>query len=182
MTEISNKKLYQQIVDAAANIQYTYTAHWTKVNSLQATQTCIKITQIVLTALSTGGFLASLISDIPWLSWIGGMTSAIALALNLYSLNFNLPADIKAHTDAANELWDVKESYKSLITDFNNLSIEEIRSKRDSLTHCVSQINKKYPGTDNKAFAKAKKKLPNYMFENGESAKLLNICENEDEA
>lgn len=180
MKENTNKKLYQQIVDAAGNVLYTYDAHWNIVNRLRKRQSCIKIIQIVLTALSTGGFLASIIAGIPWLSWVGGLTSAVALGLNLYSLNFNLPADIKAHTDAANELWDVRESYKALITDFEDLTNEEIRVKRDSITQSVSRINKMYPGTDDKAFAEAQKRLPNYMFKDGESAKLLHICDNVD--
>ena len=89
--------------DAAGNVLYTYDAHWIMVNRLKTRQNVLKITQICLTALSTGGFLASVIAGVPWLSWIGGLTSAIALGLNLYSLNFNLPSDIKSHTDAANE-------------------------------------------------------------------------------
>lgn len=87
-------------------------------NRLRTQQTVIKITQICLTALSTGGFLASVIAGIPELSWVGGFTSAIALDLNLYSLNFNLLTDIKSHTDAAYDLWEVREAYKSLLCDF----------------------------------------------------------------
>lgn len=116
-----------------------------------------------------------MIAEIPWLSWVGGLTSAIALALNLYSLNFNLPEDIKAHTDAANELWDVRESYNALITDFEELPHEEIRARRDAITKYVSNINKIYPGTDDKAFSKSHKNLKKYIFEEGESLKLLNI-------
>lgn len=109
------------------------------------------------------------------MSWVGGFTSAIALGLNLYSLNFNLPTDIKSHTDAANDLWEVREAYKSLICDFEELSNDEIRIKRDLITQKVSQINKKYPGTDNYAFTKAQENIKNYMFDEGESARVLNI-------
>ena len=124
--ENAKKKLMRQISDAAGNVLYTYGAHWVIVNRLRTRQTVIKITQICLTALSTGGFLASVIAGVPELSWVGGFTSAIALGLNLYSLNFNLPTDIKSHTDAANDLWDVREAYKSLLCDFEELSNEEI--------------------------------------------------------
>lgn len=164
-----------QISDSAGNVLYTYSAHWAMVNRLRSRQTGIKITQIILTALSTGGFLASIIAGIPWLSWVGGFTSATALGLNLYSLNFNLPSDIKSHTDAANELWDAKEAYRSLFCDFDELTNDEIRIRRDEITNKVSLINKKYPGTDDKAFTKAQKDIKNYMFEKGESAKDLNI-------
>ena len=69
-------------------------------------------------------------------------------------LNFNVSDDIKKHTDAANELWDVREAYKSLLVDFDALTDEEIRSKRDTLIAEISRINKAYPGTDEKSFAK----------------------------
>lgn len=111
--ENTKKKLMRQISDATGNVLYTYNAHWVIVNRLRTRQAVFKITQICLTALSTGGFLTSVIAGIPELSWLGGFTSAIALGLNLYSLNFNLPTDIKSHTDAANDLWEVREAYKS---------------------------------------------------------------------
>lgn len=179
--ENTKKKLMRQISDAAGNVLYTYEAHWAIVNRLKTRQAFLKIIQICLTALSTGGFLASVIAGIPELSWLGGFTSAIALSLNLYSLNFNLPTDIKSHSDAANDLWDVREAYKSLLCDFEELSNEEIRTKRDQITQKVSQINKKYPGTDNEAFSKAQKNIKNYMFEEGESARVLNIEVDDDE-
>ncbi|MCR5534559.1 MAG: SLATT domain-containing protein [Bacteroidaceae bacterium] len=175
MMDSTRKKLLRQISDAAGNVLYTYDAHWVIVNRLKTRQTYIKITQIVLTALSTGGFLASIIAGVPWLSWVGGFTSATALGLNLYSLNFNLPSDIKSHTDAANELWDVREAYKSLLCDYADLTNEVIRIRRDEITEKVSRINKKYPGTDDKAFAVAQKNIQKYMFEEGESAGVLNV-------
>ena len=173
----TRKKLMRQISDAADNVLYTYAAHWLIVNRLKSRQSRIKITQIILTALSTGGFLASVIAGIPLLSWVGGFTSATALGLNLYSLNFNLPSDIKNHTDAANELWDVREAYNAIITDYEDLTNEEIRSWRDDLTKAVSRINKKYPGTDKRSFVEAQKSKGNYMFEEGESARDLNVVD-----
>ena len=119
--------------------------------------------------------ITSVIAGIPWLCWVGGLTSATSLGLNLYSLNFNLPTIIKNHTDAANELWDVREAYKTILIDYDEMTNEEIRSKRDKLTQAVSQINKKYPGTDDKAFATAKKRIQHYAFDEGESIKLLNV-------
>lgn len=174
MNEI-NTKLKEQITDAAGNVQYTFIAHWNIVNRLKNQYKGIKIVQIVLTALSTGGFLTSLISGILWLSWIGGLTSAVALGINLYMLNFNLPEKIKQHTDAANELWEVRERYKSLLVDYETIDEAEVRSRRDALIMVVSRINKDYPGTDEKGFAKAQADIGNYEFTDGEAAKVLHI-------
>lgn len=173
--DTTREKLFRQISDAAGNVLYTYDAHWNIVNRLKTRQTAIKIMQICLTALSTGGFLTSVIAGIPWLCWVGGLTSATSLGLNLYSLNFNLPTNINNHTDAANELWDVREAYKAIIIDFDEMTNEEIRIMRDKQTQAVSQINKKYPGTDDKAFTKAQKNIQHYIFDEGESIKVLNV-------
>ena len=172
MINYSTERLHQQITDSTANVYYTYSAHWIIVHRLQRRYTALKVIQIILTAISTGGFLASMIAGNASLSWIGGATSALALGLNLYALNFNLPENIKNHTDAANELWDVREAYKSLVNDFADLKPEEVRAKRDALNERISQINKQYPGTDDKSFKKAKKDIDKYSFEKGESEKI----------
>lgn len=174
----NSEKLKNQIIEAAGNVQYTFIAHWNIVNRLNKYYWYIKITQIGLTALATGGFLTSLVSGIPQLSWIAGLTSAIALGINLYMLNFNLPDNIKQHTDAANALWEVRERYKSLIVDFDDIDILEARGRRDELIKIVSEINKKYPGTDEESFTKAQADIGKYEFDNGEAETVLNIKRN----
>ena len=39
----------------------------------------------------------------------------------------------------------------------------------------VSNINKKYPGTDDRSFKEAQDKIGNYIFEEGEAANAINI-------
>lgn len=90
-------------------------------------------------------------------------------------LNFNLPDNIKQHTDAANALWEVRERYKSLIVDFDSIEIDAVRERRDKLIQTVSDINKRYPGTDEKSFIKTQKDIEKYEFDDGEAAKVLNI-------
>ena len=176
--ENKSEKLKDQIIEAAGNVQYTFIAHWNIVNRLEKRCWYIKIVQIVLTALAAGGFLTSLASGIPQLSWVGGLTSAIALGFNLYMLNFNLPDNIKQHTDAANALWEVRERYKSLIVDFDDIDILEARNRRDKLIQIVSEINKKYPGTDEKSFKRAQADIGKYEFNDGEAETVLNIKRN----
>lgn len=167
------EKIEKQIKDSGANVQYTYIAHWIIVNRLKCRYQCIKIVQIILTALSTGGILTSIFAGIDWWSGIGVVASAISLALNLYMLNFNLPSVIAQHEKAAKELWSIREHYKSLSVDFNDLSLNEIREKRDNLIKETDFVYKKYPGTDRKSFNQAKKNIRYYLFEQGEADTIL---------
>ncbi len=169
-------KLQQQIIEGHGKVMYTYTCHWKIVDRLKRRFTTIKVIQIILTAISTVGFLAAFFAKNPSLSWIGGVPAAISLGLNLYMLNFNLPDLIEKHTAAANELWDVREGYSSLITDFDQLSDVEIRAERKRLTNAVSRINKAYPGTDKNSYRDAKKALKEeeeQSFSEGEAEALL---------
>ena len=49
-----------------------------------------------------------------------------------------IPEIIKQHIEAANELWEVREKYKSLLVDIDVIDETEIRHKRDSLLMDVS--------------------------------------------
>ena len=71
----------------------------------------------------------------------------------------NLDDQIRKHKEAADALWDVREAYSSLITDFYDLSLNDIRLKRDEIQHIWSEVNKKYPGTDKKGYKEAQKSL-----------------------
>ncbi len=152
-------KLRGQIVDLHGKVVYTYTAHHKIQNRLEGLNSGVKIAQIALTAISTGGFLATVITNQYLLAWIGGIASALSLGLNLYMKDSNLSFRIKNHKDAADELWDIREKYSSLITDFDDLSLDEARNRRNEIQREWSCINKKYPGTDKKGYKAAQKSL-----------------------
>lgn len=129
-----------------------------------------------MTAVSTVGFLATIITNQVLLSWLGGTTAALSLGLNLYTKDFNLQEDIQKHKDAADDLWDVREKYISLLTDLDILDEDNIREQRDILQDTVSKINRKYPGTDGKSYAAAQNALQNeeeQTFQEGEVDELL---------
>lgn len=170
------EKLYSQIVDAYGRVTYTYTTHHKISDRLIKLKNTIKVVEIILTAVSTVGFLATVITNQILLSWIGGITSAIALGITLYTKDFNLENDINQHKQAADELWEIREAYLSLITDFEILDEKEIRFDREKLSARVSAINKKYIGTDKKGYREAQKALKNeeeQTFNVGEVEKML---------
>lgn len=56
-----------------------------------------------------------------------------AIAMDIICKTKEKYAERKKHKDAADELWDVREAYLSLITDFCDLSLNDIRSRRDEI-------------------------------------------------
>ena len=172
------KQLKAQIKSAYGKVVYTYTAHHKLANRLKAQIKWVKITQIALTATSTVGFLATVISNQTVLSCLGGITAAVSLGLNLYVKEFDYQKDILDHEAAANDLWNVREEYVSLLTDFEIMEDDAIRCRRDDLQRRVSQINRQYPGTDKKSYRKAQKALQKeeeQTFKDGEVDELLPV-------
>ena len=84
--------------------------------------------------------------------------------------------EINQHRNAANALWDIRESYVSLLTDYEILENDDIRHQRDSLCKKVSEVNNNYPATDSKSYRaaqKALKKDEEQTFKEGEVDSIL---------
>jgi len=119
----------------------------------------MKYVQIILSAISTGGFIGAVITNEAALTCVGGLFSTILLAINLFFKDFNLLSEIKQHRDASDELWMVREDYISLLTDFEVLSETEIVAKRDLLQSRTFEIYKTAPKTDTKSYSDAQQAL-----------------------
>lgn len=148
-----------QLKEAYGRVVYTYTAHWKMVDALEKKNRRIKYAQIGLSAISTGGFIGSIITNETVLTCIGGIFSTVLLALNLYFKDFNLNTDITKHSAAANALWEIRESYISLLTDFPNIANAEICARRDELQAMTAEVYKAAPKTDAKSYTSAQKAL-----------------------
>ena len=151
--------LRTQIREAYGRIVYTYTTHLKKMNRLDKNNRQIKYVQILLSAISTGGFLGSIISNKFYLTCIGGIFSAALLFLNLYFKDFNLAEESKQHRIASDNLWLIREQYISLLTDLEVLSEDDIVKKRDELQKLTFEVYNKSPKTDAKSYSVAQKAL-----------------------
>ena len=103
------EKLYSQIQDQYGKLVYTYTCHFKMANRLQKRNNRVKWGQIMLSAISTGGFLGVLISNQHILLWVGGLCSTILFALTSYLKDKDISAEKIAHIKSANSLWIVRE-------------------------------------------------------------------------
>lgn len=153
------EKLYSQIQEEYGKLVYTYTCHFKMADRLSKRNFWIKWGQIGLSAISTGGFLGVLISNKQILLWAGGLCSTALLALTSYLKDKDISTEKTDHIKTANKLWKVREKYLSLLTDFDEISIEEIVRKRDELLDESSEIYGAAPLTDGKSYAAAQAAL-----------------------
>lgn len=170
------ENLLMQLKESYGRVVYTYTSHLKQVNSLETNLRGIKYCQIILSALSTGGFLGAIITNQSIYTVVAGFFSTISLAFNLFFKNFNIENEIKQHILAADELWLIREKYVSLMTDFDILNNADIMSARDVLLQETYEIYKKTPKTNSKSYRKtqeALKKEEEQFFTNEELNQML---------
>lgn len=151
--------LESQIREAYGRVIYTQTCHDKKINRLLMMNDKIKIAQIVLSAITTSGFVMAIFSENKIASIIGAVISLILLILNTYTKNFNLIELSQDHRSASDLLWKIREEYVSLLTDFEILELDKIMRKRNELQERTSQVYSNSPRTDSKSYAAAQKAL-----------------------
>lgn len=152
-------KLESQIREAFGKVVYTQTCHDKIIHRLIKQDKNIRLWQIILSAITTSGFITSIFSNNVWASILGASISLILLMLNMYTKNNDIITQLKSHQDASSLLWKVREEYISLLTDFDILDLNEIIIKRDELQNRTFEIYKQSPRTDKKSYEEAKKAL-----------------------
>ena len=121
----------------------------------------LKLLLIIISAIVTTSLLIKLFGDQGWALMVGVILSTILFGLNTYMKDYDLGEISQKHTNAANELWDIRETYLSLLTDIKagQLSINQIISQRDELQKRLFNIYSGSPRTNFKAYKEASKAL-----------------------
>ena len=161
--------LHSQIRELYGRVVYSHKIHEKQADILMAKLSRIKLGQIVLPAISTGGFVTVFLDadwlgriDVAWLgASIGAIFSALLLVLNLYTRNYDLADEARLHKHAAINILSIREKYFSLLVDMAGgcESPSEIRRKRDALADELNEVYSKCPITTEKAYKKAQKAL-----------------------
>jgi hypothetical protein len=122
----------------------------------------LKLILIIVSAVVTTSLLIKLFGDKQeWALMLGVILSTLLFGLNTYMKDFDLGEIAQKHTNAANDLWDIRETYLSLLTDIraNQLSINQITNQRDELQKRLSGVYSGSPRTNFKAYKEASKAL-----------------------
>ena len=141
----------------------------------------IKIWQIGLSAVTTTSIIGSFLGESQIGVIIGGILSAVLLGLNAYTKGYNLGEISQKHSDAAIQLWNIRELYLSVLTDIksNTTTIEDIQNRRDQLQEKLATIYQGSPRTISKAYVEATKALKvneELTFSDEEIDKLLPVA------
>lgn len=152
-------KLESQIREAYGRVVYTFTCHNKMIQRLLKKNNNIKFWQIVLSALTTGSFLVTILLNEALAGFVGAIISVVLLILNAYTKDFELIETAQAHQKAADALWRIREEYVSLLTDFDLLEASEIIKRRDDLQNRTAEIYDESPKTDAKSYEAAQQAL-----------------------
>jgi hypothetical protein len=167
-----------QIRECFGRVVYSHKTHEKQADICAGTLRSYKIAQIALAAITTSGTLATLFSNDFVLKAATALVSLISLFVTGYMKGFDPGAAAQKHRDTAADLWAIRESYLSLLTDLATgaVSSEVARERRDNLQADLAAIYKSAPGTTPKAYGKAQdglQKLEDYTFNPGEIDKFL---------
>lgn len=153
------EKLRQQIEEQLGKLVYTYETHLKNADFLQQDNKRFKWIQIILSAISASGFIATVITDQAKLAWLGGVISILLLVINGYLKDKDFSAEQKKHRDTANLLWSIREDYYSLLTDLDSLTVGEVMNKRDKLKEKTAKVYATAPQTDARSYKAAQQAL-----------------------
>lgn len=172
------KLIESQIREIYGRVIYTHKTHEKCADILKKRSNCIKITEIVLSALITTSILGIIFQDGLKLQLLAAILSTILLCLTLYSKDFNLLALAEKHKQAAIDTLEIREKLLSLLIDIRigNKEIEIFQTQRDKLNEELINTYRGAPKTINKAYliaSKALKENEEFTFSDEELDKLL---------
>jgi len=160
-TSESRRVLEGQLRECYGRVVYSHKTHEKCSDILLSRLSTIKLWQIILSALTTGGFLATFFGAGEIGTSIGIVVSMLLLILNAYTKNYDLGELAQKHKQAANEIWLIRERYLSLLTDLamGKKTIEQLLLERDSLLENLHSVYSGSPSTTFDAYKKAQDAL-----------------------
>jgi len=150
-----------QIRECYGRVVYTHKTHEKCCDRYHRLNHRLKMIQIVLAALASTSALITLIGDGKITTVVTTLLTLTLLVINMYLKDYDLGTIAQKHSSAASELWSIRESYLSLLTDLKakTISIGVASQKRDELQGALTQVYGGSPRTDGQSYAEASKAL-----------------------
>lgn len=162
-----------QLRECYGRVVYSHKTHEKCADILLERQGRIKLAQIIISAIVTGGIVSTFFDAGKAGAVISAVLSTGLLSLNAYTKDYDLGEIAQKHRQAGAELWIVREKYLSLLTDIRtgDVSLESIRARRDALLDELHAVYVGAPSTNFKAYSRAQeslKKLEDMTFSDEE--------------
>ena len=157
----SRRILEGQLRECYGRVIYSHKTHEKCADILLSRFARIKLWQIILSAITTAGFIGSVFGAGKIGAVIGVIVSTGLLALNAYTKNYDLGELAQKHKQAANDLWIIREQYLSLLVDLamREKPIEALQSHRDVLVEQLHIAYSSAPSTTSDAYKEAQEAL-----------------------
>ena len=146
--------LESQIREIYGRVVYTHKTHEKCADVLKERNDCLKITEIVLSALTTTSILILIFGEGKIFQFVAALFSTLLLCLTLYSKDYNLLALAEKHKQAALDILEIREKFLSLLVDIRigNVDIITLQEARDKLNEQLVNTYRGAPKTINKAY------------------------------
>lgn len=152
--------LEAQLRECFGRVAYSHKTHEKCADICHVRLGRLKIAQIALSAIVTGGILTAIFGSggIEVVSQvISALLSTLLLILNAYTKDVDPGRQSEKHKESAAALWAIRESYLSLLTDLRHGGVTDdaIRVRRDELQAALVQIYQTAPRTTSQAYRSA---------------------------
>ncbi|MCV9926631.1 SLATT domain-containing protein [Flavobacterium sp. LS1R49] len=155
------KLLESQIREIYGRVIYTHKTHEKCADVLKERNDCLKITEVILSALTTTSILVVIFGEGIVFQFLAALFSTTLLCLTLYSKDYNLLALAEKHKQAALDILEVREKLLSLLVDIRigNKDVGDYQIERNKLNDQLVNTYRGAPKTINKAYKIASKAL-----------------------
>lgn len=153
-----------QVRECYGRCAYTHKTHEKMAEECASRLGRIKLGQIVLSALTTGGAVGVVFDrNSAVYPYATALLAVSLLILNSYVKDIDPGEAAQKHREAASDIWNIREAYLSLLADIRDpsVSLAELRQRRDDLQMQLHKIYRIAPHTNGKAYGKAQDALKN---------------------
>ena len=169
-----------QLRECFGRVVYSQKTHEKCADILLNRYNRIKLSQIILSSITTVGFIAVFFAEENAII-AGAIVSVILLCLNLYAKDSDLRGRARKHRHTATKLWHIREQYLSLITDLrtNQMSINHIISQRDTILTELHSVYSDAQSTNPRGYKKAQKGLQKHEEMTFSEVEIDNLLPND---
>lgn len=161
MTTTELSILEGQLRECYGRSVYSHKTHEKCADILLARLAQLKLWQILLSAVTTGSLLTTIIESSKAAAVVGMVISTILLVLNAYTKDYDLGELAQKHKQAANDIWLIREQYLSVLTDLaaGLKSNDALVAERDRLVLALHAVYAGSPSTTYAAYRRAQTAL-----------------------